>query len=95
MIPDQDPGLPPVPVQDPGVLNQGRGTIRVPSMVPGRLAPGTISGRGRGTRAMDPSPRNQSLINLVGKNIDSAQKYQFLYCLIEIVVTLFISILYL
>ena len=63
LIPDQDPGLPPVPVQDPGVLHLGRGTIRVPSMVPGRLAPGTISGRGRGTRAMDPPPRNQSLIN--------------------------------
>ena len=63
LIPDQDPGLPPVPVQDPGVLHLGRGTIRVPSMVPGRLAPGTISGRGRGTRAMDPPPRNLSLIN--------------------------------
>ena len=26
LIPDQDPGLPPVPVQDPGHLHQGRGT---------------------------------------------------------------------
>ena len=53
-----DPGLPPDPLQDPGLLHLVRG-----SMVPGSLSPRTSSGRRSGRREMDPPPRNQSLIN--------------------------------
>ena len=53
-----DPGLPPDPLQDPGLLHLVRG-----SMVPGSLSQRTSSGRRSGRREMDPPPRNQSLIN--------------------------------